>query len=272
MGELSRTLTDLKCQVGTDREFGFNDDAESVIRRAVELLSPTLIEQTTLPNGEVFIKPVLSVPNVIETAYYSNTFVPYFCLDAVVVTSLATVNEGVPMALTDLVETAMVFCDILRYEFIFCKPCQDFTEQIEKSVAKLCKQGIVTRTLSENSALLNFNASQTLLSCLAPFSLAYSLVVECLDRLVECEKIDEKNFIKMCLAHTCSKFEKCEITYGESISTDSIRNCLKLLEKWGVIEVTSTCGVRDISLSSNYNTSTAIATILDTIEKFVILK
>ena len=269
MKELSMTLTELRHQVGTDRELGFNDDSESVIRRAAKLLSSNLVQQTS-SNGEIFIKPILNVPNVIETAYYSNTLVPYFALDAVVVTTLATVNEGAPMALGDLVETAMVFCDILRYEFIFCKPCQDFTEQVEKSLSKLSKLGIVTRTNDE--AFLKFNASQMLLSCLAPFTLTYLSVVDCLKTLVNLKKISEKDLIKLCLSHICSKVERGEITYGESISTDSVRNCFKLLEKWVVVESCTNCGVKEISLSSNYNSLTAIETIFDTIEKFVILK
>lgn len=272
LNELTRALTDLKHQVGTDREFGFNDDSESVIRRAAKLLSSRLVQQSSLPNGEVFIKPVLSVPNVIETAYYSNTFVPYFALDAVVATSLATVNEGAPMAFAQIVETAMLFCDILRYEFIFYKPCQDFTEQIEKSVSNLCKLDIVTRVSKGDSAFLNFKASQTLLSCLAPFSLAYLAVVECLEKLVEPKRLEEKDFIKLCLAHICNKVDKREVTFGESISTDSVKNCLKLLEKWAVVEVGSNCGVREVSLSSSYNSSSAIQTVFNTIERFVILK
>jgi len=272
LSELSRSLADLKIQVGTNREFGFTDEPESVIRRAAQLLSSNLIQQTSLPNGEVFLKPVLSVPYVIETAYYSNTLVPYYALDAVVVTSLATVNEGAPLTLSTLVETAMLFCDILRYEFIFYKPCQDFTEQVEKSMGNLCKQGIVTRNSNSDEVFLNFKASLTLLSCLAPFSLAYLSVVECLDKLIETEKLAEKDFVKLCLAHICNKVDKSEVTFGETISTDSIRNCVKLLEKWAVIEVCSNKGLRELSLSSNYTSLTAIETVIDTIERFVILK
>lgn len=269
--ELTQAVNELRSQVGTDRDFGFEGDSEDVIKRAVGLLGPELVQQTLQPNGEVIIEPDLSVPNVIETAYYANTFVPYFALDSVVATSLATVNEGASMTIEEVVEAAMIFCDILRYEFIFTKPCQDFAEQIEKSVTRLSKLGILTRT--NDGVSLHFKSSETLLSSLAPFSLTYFLVVECLHHLVDDSKsFTESEFVKLCLAHIRNKVETGEITYGESISTDSIKNCLKLIEKWAVVEVHSNCGVRQITLKPYFNSLNEVQTVIEKIERFVILK
>lgn len=268
--ELTQAVNELRLQVGTDRDFGFEGDSEGVIKRAIELLGPDLVQQTVQPNGEVIIEPDLGLPNVIETAYYANTFVPYFALDSVVVTSLATVNEGASMVMNDVVESALLFCDILRYEFIFTKPCQDFAEQVEKSVARLSKLGNLTRT--NDGVSLHFKSSETLLSSLAPFTLTYFLVVECLHKLVdESESVTESEFVKLCLAYIRDKFDAGEITYGESISTDSIKNCLKLIEKWAVVDIHSNCGIREISLKPQFNSSN-VQTVIERIERFVILK
>lgn len=269
--ELTQALNELRQQVGTDRDFGFEGDSEDVIKRAVKLLGSDLVQQTLQDNGEIIIEADLTVPNVIETAYYANTFVPYFALDSVVVTSLATVNEGAIMSMTDVVEAAMLFCDILRYEFIFTKPCQDFAEQIEKSVTRLSKLGNVTRT--NDGVSLHFKHSETLLSALAPFSLTYFLVVECLRSLVnKSNSVTESEFVKVCLAYIQSKVETGEITYGESISTDSIKNCIKLIEKWAVVEVHSNCGIRNISLKPQFNFTDEVENVIERIERFVILK
>lgn len=273
--ELSTTLTELRKQIGDERDFAFEGDYESVtnaVKRGAELLGADLVKSKVQLNGDVFIKPVLNVPSVIETAYYSNTFTPYFALDAVVVTCVATVNEGAPMAISDVVDTAMLYCDILRYEFIFYKPCQNFTEQIEKSLTRLYKSNVLTRIGSDDSVSLNFNASQTLLSALAPFSIAYLSVTECLKTLVEESQMLESNFIKLCLGHIWEQVNKGDITYGESISTDSIKNCLKVLEKWTVVDVDAHSGVRVISLNPIYNTLGGVQNVVDKIEKFVILK
>ena len=271
--ELSKTLTKLREQVGTDRDFGFEEEAsEVVVDRAVELLGTDLIQRTKLPNDEIFIAPVLKVPNVIETAYYSNTLVPYFALDSVVVSSVATFSKSNPPTMNEVIDHAMLYCDILRYEFIFYKPCQDFTDQIEKSVSRLCKLGVLTRTENDDSVSLNYDSSQTLLSTLAPFSLTYLSVAECLVKLLEEGQMTEGQYVKLCLAHIQEKVKNGNISFGECISTDSVKNCLKLIEKWSVVEVNLNLGVRKLSLSTFYNTTESLQQVAEKIEKFVILK
>lgn len=269
--ELSMSLTTLRLQIGTEKEFGFEGESDKVVLRAARLLGSSMVEQTVQPNGEIFIRPILQVPNVIETAYYANTFTPYFALDSVVATAIAgSVNEGASMELNDIVDTAMTYCDILRYEFIFYKPCQHFPEQIEKSVHRLCRLGILQQTSDGFS--LNLKSAETLLTTLAPFSVTYLSVVECLRKLFEASQMLEKDFLTFCLANLSEKFEAGEITYGESISTDSIKNCLKVMEKWTVVEGDSLSGVRVISLNPLYNSLAGVQSVVDKVEKFVILK
>lgn len=272
MKELTIALSELRDSIETERDLGFEGESESVVERAVELLGPDLVQRQLQANGETFIRPVLSVPNVIETAYYSNTFVPYFALDAVVVSSVGTVNEGAPMGINDVIETAMLYCDILRYEFFFYKPCQNFAEQIEKSLEKMCKLGNLTRINKSDCVSLNFQSSRTLLSSLAPFNIAYITVIECLQQLVDASPMLEKDFVKIVLNRIKEKLSGDEITYGESISTDSIKNCVKLMEKWTVVEAETLRGVRKISLSSACNSILEVQNVIDKVGKFVILK
>ncbi|CRK90929.1 CLUMA_CG004618, isoform A [Clunio marinus] len=270
MRELSYALDELKQQIGNDRDFEFRGDTECVIERAVMLLGSSLIQRKVQSNGEVFIAPVLNVPNVIETAYYSNTFVPYFALDAVVTTTVATVNEKTQMGLNDVIDIASLLCDILRYEFIFYKPCQDFSDEVKKSVVRLCNLGILSNV--NNSVTMNFKPSQTLLSTLAPFTISYSLVAECLVILLHESIVSERDFIKICLSHIHRKVDKGDTTYGESLSTDSIKNCLKVLERWAVLDTELQKGSKMLSLNPLYNSTTQVQSVIDKFEKFVILK
>lgn len=270
MKELSLSLTELRQQIGTERDCSFEGESEKVIARAVKLLGSPLVQQTVQPNGELFIEAVLSVPSVIETAYYGNTFVPYFALDSVVVTALATVKDGAAMLMTDIVDNAMLYCDILRYEFIFYKPCQDFAEQVEKSVNRLCKFGVVTK--AADGVSLNSESSGMLLSALTPFSVAYHATALTLTKLLDEQTMSEAEFVKDCLRHLMHKFNTGETNYGESISTDSIRNCMKLMEKWAVTEATIKNGARLMSLSSAFNSTAGVQDVIEKIEKFVILK
>lgn len=270
--ELSKSLTTLRQQIGKDREFGFEGDSENVVTQALELLGSDLVKQEVKHNGEVFINPVLSLPNVIETAYYSNTLLPHFVLDSVVASSVATLREGGSMTMHEVTDNAMLFCDILRYEFIFYKPCQDFSDQIEKSVARLCNLGMLTRAPDGESISLNFELAKPLLSSIAPFSLTYLSVVECLEKLHEKDEMLEGAFIKLCLAHIHKKVVDGDITFAESLSTDSIKNCLKLVEKWTVVDVNTDMGIRKISLSTFYQSLEDVKGVAEKVERFVILK
>lgn len=270
--DLSKSLAELREQLSKRRDFGFEDDSEAVILRAAKLLGDDMVEIKEELSGDTFIAPNLAVPNVVETFYYSSTFVPHIALDAAIVTAMAaTINENCPyLTLNDIVDVAMLYCDILRYEFIFCKPCQEMCDQVENAVKSLCDLGMIVKVNDEYA--LNMKLSETLLSAMAPINVTYWSTTECLKILYEKQQMLESEFIKLCLNHLSEMFNEGTITYGESISTDTIKNCLKLLEKWAVVEVDSQSGVRIMSLTSLYNTQTGIENVVDKIVRFVILK
>lgn len=284
MKVLIKTVFEIRQRIGQERDFAFEGDFNAVVdavKTGIELLGPELIEQTTASDGEVFIKPILKVPNVIESAYYSNTFTPIVCLDSAVVTAIASIikitntttnidMESKKVTMNDVVMTAMHYCDILKYEFIFHKPCQEFSEQIEKSVSRLCNEKVLTRDGDEIS--INFEAAQTYLSVMAPYNLAYVAVIKCLEKLVEKIQLTEFEYIKFCLNHIQHKLNKNELSYGESLSTDTVKNCLKVLEKMGIIEVHTYNGKRMLTLNPSYNSMNGIQNAVEEVERFVILK
>lgn len=275
---IADTLTQLRLQIGNNRDFAFSEESTEVVKNAVRLLGPGLVQQQQTADQQTFIKPVLMVPNVIEMAYYSNTFVPHFALDAVVITALSTTNNGQPINVDDVIETSLEYCDILRYEFILCKPCQNLAQQIEGSIRRLVQLGTIQKSISTNDVISyninkkQSNEQQTLLSTLAPFNITYQAVAECLNHLLQHPSMLEADFIRKCLVHITDKVNSGSIQYGESISTDSIRNCIKLLEKWQVMETETSNGVRVVSLCLLYNSPTGVQSINDKIGRFVIME
>lgn len=280
---IADTLTQLRLQIGNNRDFAFSEESIEVVKNAIKLLGAGLVQQQQGADQQTFIKPVLMVPNVIELAYYSNTFVPHFALDAVVITALSTTN-GQPILNDTIIETSLEYCDILRYEFILCKPCQNLAQQIERSIRRLVKLSTIQKSISNNKTnadvqdvMLNINKKksnehQTLLSTLAPFNITYHAVAECLSQLLTHQSMTEADFIKTCLVHITDKVNSGAITYGESISTDSIRNCIKLLEKWQVMETEVNDGIRLVSLCLLYNSPIGVQSIIDKIGRFVIME
>ncbi|KAH8383971.1 hypothetical protein KR009_011561 [Drosophila setifemur] len=126
-------------------------------------------------------------------------------------------------------------------------------------------------------------ASDTLLQqrniceVLAPFAWTYVTVAQSL-QILHRNSMLESEFISFVINDLSSKVKRGSCIYGnspaytripniyiqlkysyfflaESLSTDSVRNCLKLLEKWSVIEVCNQQGMRLISLNTLYEMS-----------------
>lgn len=89
-------------------------------------------------NNEDIVKPVSMLPNVIELSYYSNTLVAHYALDSLVAVALSAVDATSGyIEQEQLVQSCLDLSEILLYEFMFCKPCQDLEEQILDCVDNL---------------------------------------------------------------------------------------------------------------------------------------
>uniref|UniRef100_A0A182T3G9 Phospholipid/glycerol acyltransferase domain-containing protein n=1 Tax=Anopheles maculatus TaxID=74869 RepID=A0A182T3G9_9DIPT len=82
---LVEALDELRAVLNGVRDLGFTGSSEDVIRYATDLLGPGLVSKE-MRNGQLFIKPVVMIPNVIELSYYSNCLIPHFALESIVVT------------------------------------------------------------------------------------------------------------------------------------------------------------------------------------------
>lgn len=88
------------------------------------MLGPALVRREKV-NNEDIIKPISILPNVIELTYYSNTVTTYYALESIVAIALNSLETKQGCILQrDLIDATLDLCNILQYEFIFCKPCQ----------------------------------------------------------------------------------------------------------------------------------------------------
>uniref|UniRef100_A0A336MYD6 CSON009880 protein n=1 Tax=Culicoides sonorensis TaxID=179676 RepID=A0A336MYD6_CULSO len=311
-----------------NRDLGFTGSSEDVIKYAANLLGPGLV--TVEKRGvQTFIKPVTMIPNVIELYYYANTVVPFYALESVIVTvanklatehqSNGTILEEVPVADNEVTDLSKQLCDILRYEFIFCKPCQNFDIVLTDTITRLSDKNIlhkpvieVTEDESRAQRLYKYLASDNqldfsdddsssedensnvrkhqygiskdqqvflpaekhcdrivLMTVIAPIIHTYLAVAETLHYLVGCNSIIENEFIKKCVDEITSRVEMGKCKYGESISTDSIRNCIKLLEKWSIVDISTRTGARLLSLNPVYDSKIGINNTINRIKKFI---
>ncbi|KAH8306284.1 hypothetical protein KR018_006101 [Drosophila ironensis] len=192
-----------------------------------------------------------------------------------------------------LIDAALENCQLYRYEFILNKPTQVLESMICKYLDDLILSGCICTELVQNECYtiraakrlaynladcidgededyLHVKASEeeekllfaddtlqqqrNLCEVLAPFAWTYVTVAQSL-QILHRNSMLESEFISFVINDLSSKVKRGSCPYAESISTDSVRNCLKLLEKWSVIEVCNQQGMRLISLNTLYEMS-----------------
>lgn len=327
---LAEALDELRLVLeGASRDLGFTGTSEDVIKYAAELLGPGLVTMERR-GAQLFIKPVTMVPNVIELAYYSNSLIPHFTMDSIVITSAALLHRKAEQRLREqqqstddvsisrraLFRTCLEFCDLMKYEFILSKPCQSLDTLLEDCFDKLRDREMLAQptvdyteeqqaaqrlaahievddyyddtedSFSDGMSDYQQGADEddpdrvylpaekhcdriVLQSVLAPFTNTYAAVAVSLNGLVGGNSMVEGEFIKLCIREITSRVEAGECKYGESISTDTVRNCLKLLEKRSNIEITNNAGVRIVSLTASNDSTEQVQAIIESMEQFV---
>lgn len=156
---LTEALDELRIILNsTSRDLGFTGASEDIVKYAADLLGPGLV--TMEKRGtQLFIKPVTMIPNVIELAYYSNSLVPHFALDSIVITVASLLKleaeqrlreqqkstEDVSIGRQELFQTCLEFCDLLMYEFILSKPCQSLETLLQDSFDRLCISDLLSQ-------------------------------------------------------------------------------------------------------------------------------
>lgn len=171
---LTEALEELRSYLNTtSRDLGFTGASEDIVKYAVDLLGPGLVTKEKRA-GQPFFKPVTLVPNVIELAYYSNSLVPHFALDSIVITAASLLKRQAEQRLRDqqkstddvsigrqeLFNTCLEFCDLLMYEFILSKPCQSLETLLQDCYHRLCIMELVSQP--EVSQTIPYHLSSTI--------------------------------------------------------------------------------------------------------------
>lgn len=114
------------------------------------MLGPALVRKERI-NNEDIIKPISILPNVIELSYYSNTVNTFYAMESIVAIALNSLelrSDGC-VSQSDLLQATLDLCNILRYEFIFCKPCQNLEAMILDCIDNLIMYKEILRIVSD---------------------------------------------------------------------------------------------------------------------------
>lgn len=123
-----------------NHDVSFTGDIDMVLLHAQYLLGDRLVHKVTETDGTggkkvVRLIPATTLPHVLELSYYANVVSPLLSVESVLVNTIYSImdfEEWTELSSTShstfsyrhLMQEATVLCSILKYEFIFCPPCQ----------------------------------------------------------------------------------------------------------------------------------------------------
>lgn len=58
---------------------------------------------------------------------------------------VAIAENNITVLQNSLLERALKLCDILRYEFIFCRPCQELRDVVLETIQNISHKGIISQ-------------------------------------------------------------------------------------------------------------------------------
>lgn len=145
---LIEAMNALREELAPRRDLGFTGASEDIIRYAANLLGPGLV-RVEKRDLKTFIRPITQIPSVIELFYYANTLTPFYALDSVIVTAAMYLKAALPddsgVLECEIIRLTQEICDILRYEFIFVKPCQTTETVLADAISNLIHKRILHR-------------------------------------------------------------------------------------------------------------------------------
>ncbi|KAJ8920132.1 hypothetical protein NQ315_011789 [Exocentrus adspersus] len=282
------------------RDIGFSGDSIDVINYAAEMLGPALLRKERTATDEV-IKPIAILPNVIELSYYSNTLVTHYALESIVAIAIEALDKSSGSVIyQDLVENVVDLCDVLQYEFLFCKPCQSLEQVVSGCIDDLVirkqifledntqdtdlnvRSRRIARQFDDDDdeqvegpqKIFKINPNKTavdnlkhLRAILMPLVESYAITAFTLDKLVGREML-ESDLIQNVLDELKLQLSLGTVKYEESVAVDPIKNALKLYQKWGALECHSEKKLRLYYLRDNQDNSESVKALYQKVNKY----
>ncbi|XP_043265956.1 glycerol-3-phosphate acyltransferase 1, mitochondrial isoform X1 [Colletes gigas] len=309
-----------------NKDIAFCGESIDIINHALDILGPGLVKQQrqeiaeavddqSIKSDVIAIRPVSILPNVIELSYYSNTMLTCYVMDSIVVTALyaelrSQINDPVAIAQNNitvsqdlLIHRSLKLCDIFKYEFIFCKPCQELEHIVVEAIENLSYTDIITlqeecyleeelwsrryaETFDDSSDEEHFKTNKAksiqyklslvpehakrmefFHTLLRPLVDTYTFSAFTLKKLVG-RSLSERELVHEVLNELKTNLDRGIVNYGESLCVDPIKNSLKLFEKWNVLECHTQENIKLFYLKDEYDTDSAVTKIYDTIAGF----
>ncbi|KPJ03819.1 Glycerol-3-phosphate acyltransferase 1, mitochondrial [Papilio xuthus] len=276
------------------RDLGYTGDTSSLVKHALEMLGRGLVRRD---GRQVRAQPTVSA--ALELSYYANALVAHYAAPAILATALESIvceSDEDTVRHSELIESSLQLCEVLSQEFILCPPCTRIEETMLSAIGTLVSCDVLSE-IQDNSGLeeqrwsrrfarsfdddddevqdptrnIKYRVSKTseaiaerrrLLLTIRPLLEAYAMT---------CKNVSsglQKTVVTTALDALTEEFTQNRMPYGEAVSTDAIRNCLKLLRQWGVIEMYSEGKDRKLRIIPPYDNKTNWDHVCNNVYKF----
>ncbi|KPJ19603.1 Glycerol-3-phosphate acyltransferase 1, mitochondrial [Papilio machaon] len=288
--------------VNLDRQILYNHSHSSLYGADVSTDHKMMLEM--LGRGVVRregrqVRAQLTISAALELSYYANALVAHYAAPAILATALESIvceSDDDTVRHSELIESSLQLCEVLSQEFILCPPCTRIEETMLTAISTLVACDVLTEVQENNgleeqrwsrrfarsldddeddvldqTRLIKYRVSKTseaiaerrrLLLTIRPLLEAYSMT---------CRNVNngsQKTVVTNTLEALTEEFTQNRMPYGEAVSTDAIRNCLKLLRQWGVIEMYSEGKERKLRIIPPYDNKTNWDHVCNNVYKF----
>uniref|UniRef100_A0A2A4JUT8 Phospholipid/glycerol acyltransferase domain-containing protein n=1 Tax=Heliothis virescens TaxID=7102 RepID=A0A2A4JUT8_HELVI len=283
------------------RDLGYTGEPAQAVKHALDMLGRGLV-RVSGSGPRACVRAQASVSAALELSYYANAVVAHYAAPAIVATALEYLvcsTSSHVVRQSDLLNASLQLCEVLSHEFIVCAPCQRIQDRMLDAIDSLEAQQLLIKEKSpvlleeeqwsrRMAARLEaddeaerpdpaerqaYTVSQLpealaerrrLLLTLRPLLEAYAAT---------CRNLDAgtmKDVVKNTLDSLTDDFTHNRMLYGEAVSTDAIRNCLRLLRQWGVLDMHTAGRVRCLRLRQPYDLPAARADICRNVTNFCV--
>ncbi|XP_044743140.1 glycerol-3-phosphate acyltransferase 1, mitochondrial isoform X3 [Chrysoperla carnea] len=301
MDQLVVALDKLRAEVDwAGRDLGFSGDSLDVVNHALDVLGPALVRRDKTQNTILPVCMLPNVIELAYYSNGMMSFYVVDAIIATALfTLLPDVTCSSQLSEDDIIERSKELCDLLKYEFIINKPCQTIESVIADGIDNLKNKEILTqkeilytedekwsqrvaKTFDDddsssgddaappkiNEPNLQFNSNTTTLQHLCflrglirPLIEAYYITGTVLHKLVD-RNVTEKELVLDIMEEIKKELHLGSLSYSESLSVDPVRNCLKLLQHWQVLESHTQDKIRMYYLSEHYDDNESLKPIL----------
>ncbi|GMS80834.1 hypothetical protein PENTCL1PPCAC_3009, partial [Pristionchus entomophagus] len=235
-------------------------------RRAVEYADSYLGD--SIEAGETTVKPVGTHRSLVRLAYSRNALLPPLALKAALGLALSPYTAGQVVSLDDVIDDAVLICEWMHFEAIFCKPCESLRDRLtgvllgqdEASLGCAQTGAVQAMEVERDGETItcvkirdSCRAREILLfhsNLLRPFFQSYAMTVQ---RLIDSDKpIKETEFIRETIRYFLNRPASATALpfqlWLEAANSDSIRNCLSILRERSLVTGTSSPTVSALSI------------------------